>query len=327
MAIKIARSRKKQKKYIIFAIIASVILIALIGTSSAIIKKIKTKYEEQIEDYKMREYLNKRIVYWPKSDIKYNTVLEESMFDITEIFSSVPQDLYMSSDDIGKMCIIDISAGAPVMKCMLENEQIPDDIREEEFNMFLLQSNLQKNDFVDIRICFPNGEDYIVASKKKIQNIELKTNTILTWLNEKEILTVNCAIVDAYLNKGTKLYIVKYVQPITQKEAIPTYPVNTDVLKVMKDNPNIIDKAGNELAAQIRLELEERLRAISPESLSNVNAGLNQDSSKRADNFNQQNEGLSEMQTGQQKETSPENTIKDETNINDGGSDDNGFFN
>ena len=43
-----------------------------------------------------------------------------------------------------------------------------DDVRTQEFNMVTLPTTLETGDFVDIRLRFPNGVDYIVVSKKEV---------------------------------------------------------------------------------------------------------------------------------------------------------------
>lgn len=320
MTVKIMQSRKKHKKLVITLILVLAGLIAVTSIGCFAISEITGVYKKQLDEFKMKEYQSKRMVYVPRAKIKYDSVLGENMFDVVQISSSVPQSSYMSKEDIGKVSAIDIEAGIPVMKCMLADSKIPDDLREEEFNMFMIQTNLAKNDYVDLRICFPNGEDYIVVSKKKINNIDLKNNVIWTYLDEKEIMTVSCAVIDAYLRKGTKLYVVKYVQPVIQKQAIPTYPVNNDVIQVMNSDPNILSKAGNALAAQARLNLETRLLKLSPESVSNVSTGVSEDLNKRIENASQQG-------TQQAPAEAKPGAAGEQNKSNREGSEENGFIN
>lgn len=336
MAVKIIGSRKSHKTMIIVTVAFLVIVILGGGAAYYGVKKMEAGYTKQINNYKMKEYQNKRVVLIPKADIKSNALLEKSMFDSKEISSSISPEQYMDENDFGKISPISLKAGVPVLKYMLLTEQISHDIREEEFNMFFLQGNLQKDDFIDIRICFPNGEDYIVVSKKKVIEIDKKQNTIWAWLSEKEIITASSAIVDAYLNKGTKLYVVKYIEPAVQKQAKPTYPVNQHVISVIAGDPNIVDKAGIELAAQVRKALDGRLKALSPESLSSVGAGVSQDLNSRKESAAQQNQQpasqlpqqSSQPQQSIQATPKPNNSPAQSANKKDNkGSDVNEFFN
>ena len=147
--------------------------------------------------------------------------------------------------------------------------------------MFYVPSNLRKGDVVDLRISFPNGEDYIVISKKSIKDLYIKQNTLWLWLNEIEIHRVQSAIIDAYLNSGTRLYVLKYVQPEMQEKAIPTYIVNQNVMDVMKDSPNIIQLAEQELAIEARNNLEKRLDIIEEKNMSMLESEINREQSIR----------------------------------------------
>ena len=52
--------------------------------------------------------------------------------------------------------------------------------------MIVLPTDLAKNDYVDIRILFPNSQDYIVVSKKRIlQSILWRMATIIQLQFEK----------------------------------------------------------------------------------------------------------------------------------------------
>lgn len=41
------------------------------------------------------------------------------------------------------------------------------DVRQEEFNMIVLPTQITTGDYVDIRLTLPSGQSYIVVSKKK----------------------------------------------------------------------------------------------------------------------------------------------------------------
>jgi len=220
-------------------------------------------------------------VFMSKGYILAGAVINENDFYLADIYSSIDQSQYITKEDIGKVLIVDVKANVPILETMVREEMIQNDLREEELNMFLLPSNLAKNQFVDVRIGFPNGEDYIVLSKKKIQDVMLQNNTIWLWINEKEILMLSSAIVDAYLHKGSKLYTVTYIEPATQDQAILNYPVNNDVLKVIQNNPNILDEAKQSLSEEARNLLNERLKEISDTEISSVESGVTKEASSR----------------------------------------------
>ena len=143
------------------------------------------------------------------------------------------------------------------------DEVTTDDLREEEYNMIVLPVDLETNDYVDIRLMLPNGQNFIVISKAKV---EVPTNsdgtyvsdTIKVKLREDEILSISSAIVEAYGIEGAYLYATKYVEAGLQEEAIPTYVPNAEVTKLLGyqpgenggvkfTNPAIIETAEEEL--------------------------------------------------------------------------------
>ena len=292
MSVRIMGSRKKSRAVMTIALIVlglAVLIMPVYGMYR--FRIIQERHENEIRQMqdKLDEWQQKVehveklkvSVYVPKNDISILTVIKEDMFSKVEIYSSLPHEYFMSEDDFGKMTAVRRPKGIPVMKDAQIEELIDPDVREEEFNMFLLPSNLKANEIVDVRITFPNGEDYIVLTKKKIHGLSLKRNTIWIWLNEKEIHRINSAIIDAYMNPGTKLYVLKYVQPQTQDGIIPTYVVNEHVMEVMQASPNIIELAREELAIQARKLMEERLSSLSAERVNAVASNILTEASTR----------------------------------------------
>ena len=152
-------------------------------------------------------------------------------------------------NEIKKKMIMKIAvpAGTIVTRDMLveQENQTTDTTRVQEYNMIVLPSQLVNGDYIDIRLSLPNGQDYVVLSKKLV----LGTNETSIWLqlNEEEILTLSNAIVEAYTIVGSKLYAIQYVEPGLQAEIIPTYTVSGEVLALINSDPNIKEEARNNL--------------------------------------------------------------------------------
>lgn len=115
---------------------------------------------------------------------------------------------------IGKVAKYSIAANVPVTDNMLTEDIISSDVRSQEINSVVMPSDLSEGECVDIRIMYPNGTDYIVLAQKIIKKIE--NTTMWLELSEDERLLLNSAIVDSYLNQGTKLYATKYVDQDAQ---------------------------------------------------------------------------------------------------------------
>ena len=136
------------------------------------------------------------------------------------------------------------------------DEVITDDVRREEYNMITLPVDLMTDDYIDIRIMFPNGQNFIVVSKALVEIPQNPDGTYISdtiWLNlrEDEILMMSSAIVEAYGVQGAKIYATKYAEPGMQAAATPNYVPNQDVLAEIQRDPNIVETAMNEIRARI----------------------------------------------------------------------------
>ena len=124
---------------------------------------------------------------------------------------------------------------------------VQDDVRRQEYNVIVLPMDLVTGDYVDIRVMFPNGQDFIVVSKKEVEipNVGGTDSEDTVWMNlsEDEILHMSCAIIDVAQVKGAKLYATKYTEAGMQKAATPTYPVNESTSKLLQSDANILEKA------------------------------------------------------------------------------------
>ncbi|WP_044876737.1 SAF domain-containing protein [Paenibacillus sp. IHBB 10380] len=163
---------------------------------------------------------------------------------------------------VGSSSKIELHKGTPLTKAMFnEGQMTPPDLRNKELNEIMVPTDLKKGDVIDVRIQFPTGQDFIILSKKKIE--DLLSPTMWITLSEAEILSLSSAMVDALLHEAS-LYALTYVEPEMQDRAIPTYPVNKEVLKLMASDPNIVNKAEKHLTESVRTALERDLAALNP---------------------------------------------------------------
>ena len=275
------KKRSKLPFVLLTAFIIIVLVGAILGTLyylfQAKIKELNAESEEKIQQLTFELYLLNREAYIPKDEIKLGTLLTPELFDKVNIKLETKQDLLLDESDMGKINTVTLPAGAAVLKSMTTETKPANDIREVELNMFLTQTNQKYGDHVDIRITFPNGESYIVLSKKQLKGINLKENTVWLWLDEAEILNISSAIIDAYIHQGSKLHVTTYILPELQEAAIPFYPANTDVLDLMKKDPNILKKAQDALAREARALLESHLSMINSEDIADVSSGVTEE--------------------------------------------------
>ena len=165
-------------------------------------------------------------------------------------------------------------------------EEIQKDLRKQEYNMITLPSKLENGDYIDIRITFPTGQDYLVVSKKKV--VSCDEDTVWLELSEDEIILLNNAIVESYVVIGYNLYATTYVEPGLQAKATPTYPISEAVQQAMQNNPNLLAQAisdyNNRVQAndptQDRQAIERILSQYAQDRLENIETGMQETKTK-----------------------------------------------
>ena len=239
--------RKARNSFLLGMLIMLLITGIIIGLLG--FQLVKIKKEEQ------QEKASLVTVYVLNKDLDSGEEFTQSDLQTTQVTKTNAPTDYLTPSDLGNknMAKIKLTSGTVLSKEMVytENEDVGNDVRKQEYNMIILPADLETGDFVDVRITFPSGIDYIVVSKKQVEipNIGGVDSTDTVWMNltEDEILAMSNAIYEAYQLIGSKLYINKYSEPGMQEAAIPTYPIKREVLQLVQGNPNIVEEAKNAL--------------------------------------------------------------------------------
>ena len=159
---------------------------------------------------------------------------------------------------------IDLKTGTILSSDMITNsdDKTTNDTRVQEYNMILLPSQINTNEYVDIRLRLPSGLDYIVVSKKKIEIPQVlgvaSESTFSVKLNASETQTMSSAIVESYIMEGSILYVAKYVEPGIQGSSVPTYVPSTAVQEAIRQNSNITVEARNALVTRFNESITTR---------------------------------------------------------------------
>lgn len=270
--------RRGTPRYLFATIVSMAFMVILcILVSFLIVRRISNKYKLELNTVKEQFKLQEAYVYEAKQDIPAGSLILEENLNYIQIHSTQNKNHFMKEENIGMVSKIDIRKGTYLLEDMLADDLEAGFLREIEYNVFFTNSNLNNNDFVDVRILFPNGEDFIVLSKKSIKDLNKETGNCFLWLDEKETLDMAGAVVDSYLYPGTKLYTTKYLEPSLQEPSITTYKPNLstlaliekdeNVLRLWKELDGILEKAKDQKENQsfhknqkIRKDLEFRLQ-------------------------------------------------------------------
>lgn len=268
--------RKSKGKIFFNFVIIVVVLVALVFGCYYILTEQEKKYQNEISKLEIEIEKNQQIIYVAIKDISSGEPLVEDVnVEKQYVISGIESHLYFNSSDLGKIAVSDIGATTPIMKAMVTDSEIADDTRQVEMSVVSLMTDQTDYDVIDIRIMFPNGQDYVLLSKKTIENVSLENCTFITQLNEEEILRLSSALIDAYSITGTLIYSTRYIEPALQPASIPNYPVNPDVIELMQEDPNVLTLAMETMSMEARQKLGDKLLGLSPEQLDAVASGSN----------------------------------------------------
>lgn len=172
----------------------------------------------------------------------------------TSTVEATPYDVFSNKDDIvGKIVKIDCTAGTVVTQSNVMDEHISAHSRELDLVLDEVPIAIQPGDYVDIRISFPLGQDYIAMSHKKV--IGVYENVLKVIIDQEDIYTYESMKTDASIYVATKLYAVKYVEPGVQAAAVTYYPVSREIMQTMILDKNIeTSDFTDTLTARLELE-------------------------------------------------------------------------
>ncbi|MFJ7890544.1 hypothetical protein ACIQYL_21005 [Lysinibacillus xylanilyticus] len=292
--------RLRKKKLIGYFVTGAMamLIICLIGGyflyQKAQEREIALKQEYQAKMEELQEVASQsEIVYTLKEPVKKGDRITPSL--LQKAYSSkagTPEDRFLIDLIDGKekdkyYAKTDLMMSTPLTHSMLyKNEMITNDIREGEYSFIELPTKLKVGEYVDIRIQFPTGDDFIVLSKKKVKDV--KGVTVWFDTDEGDIMTMSSAIVDAY-EHGAKIVAMSYVDGHMQEKAEMNYPVKLNVKELIERDPNIINIAKLNLEKQNRARVEENLKIMDEATREKIKAGeaatknvVTQDQEKRS---------------------------------------------
>lgn len=199
-----------------------------------------------------------RAGYVAATDIRMGEMITETnVVYSASIVSDIDIANFITEEDFGKCAVVNIPGGTPVMLTEV-SDPMEYKLTERQCGFIYLNSNLVANDFVDVRIMFPNGVDKVVVPKTPIKSPQPLINACYLWLTEAQNDLLSAAIVDANLN-GAKIYVNKYINPAVEEASIITYQPNIDVIEYMKSNVDALAKSEEALREALNSAARDRL--------------------------------------------------------------------
>ena len=149
-------------------------------------------------------------------------------------------DKYQNKDgDYEMTANINLTDGTILTDGMIEKSASTVSYRLVEYSMISLPSKLSDGDYIDIRLAFQDGGNYIVLSKVEV--VECNTTTVWLELSEEQMLTLDEAAIESYIIDGTRLYATQYSDE-SQSELNVTYVPNDLVKSLISLNAEITDE-------------------------------------------------------------------------------------
>lgn len=265
--------------------VASIVLLITVTASfityrinNAKLISVSAKYERMLNENnaKLSQYEQQSKVGWVLiRDIEAGekiTDLDVEQRTLPDYF--VPGNVIANKEDIiGKVIKINaLQSTAVTEEMVFEDGPLDPSTRKEEVQYVRLPLQIADGDTVDIRIVFPNGEDYIVVAKKKLDSVDFEGQNAFFKDTEEEANLLQAALVDAYINDA-ELYMKVYPEPELQAAPRTTYVPNSAVLDLMTMNPQIVNSAKWKLVESLRNSLEDRLEKINIEDKVRIGAG------------------------------------------------------
>lgn len=188
--------------------------------------------------------------------------------DITSVVMQMKESVTVCSakEVIGKRLKFSLDKGTILSSSMFEDSNTPeDDLRLQSYSCIEMTEHIRNGEYVDIRVHFSNGADYIILPKKRVVSHERAdgsgqtSNSLSLEISEMDILLLSSAMVDAYYDEHSTIYAISYLSE-DQKSAVRTYPENEIVHNLIKESPNVVVRAEYVLSKRIRDRITSELK-------------------------------------------------------------------
>ncbi len=237
-----------------------------------------------IQDYEASESSYTDItVYLAKKDISVGEEITEDKLSACTMKVPQANELHYILD---KQKILHSYAKTTLKKgsiltldMLLSNKDFQDKTRLVELTDVKLPTEFSTSDLLEVRISFPNGEDFVVLKQQQVQCLLSEEDFVFgisLSLSEEELLRLSSARVDCMLYEDAYLYAVSYQAGYDHTAAV-NYPVNADVFSLMQWDPNIPNFSPQLEEQEKRNQLETRLLQFLQHTSADLNFAIEVD--------------------------------------------------
>lgn len=231
------------KRWLPYMIIG--VLVVALGVTMFAFRTKSKKQQAQIDllNQEVEDLQNNmEEVYVTAKDVKSGSTVELDSVTTTLLPSdSIPENAVTTEEDLtDKIYKIGLKAGSYITTDMISDYKIHKNMRELDVVMDEIPVGLEEGDYVDIRISFPLGQDYIAMSHKKV--LSITGNTVKLIVIEHDFYRYESMKTDLATYQSTKIYAVKYVEAGLQPNGKVYYPPTLEIIKQSILDPNMNSK-------------------------------------------------------------------------------------
>lgn len=219
----------------LIAIIFAVVFLVTGNSDKAILNAKIAQQNEIINGLQtdLNELSQTITVYRAKVDIKSGNTIVDSDLESIQVSTMFSANYDTTAEDlVGNVAIADIAAGSYITKDFVYPVEIKSDYRTLDVICDKSPIGFNIGDTIDVRITFPNGQDFILLSKKLINDVY--GNVVQIVVDEKDILIYKSAEADwaRFTKNGTagaavQIYCTTYVAAGAQTSSSQYYPIQT----------------------------------------------------------------------------------------------------
>ena len=246
------------------------------------------------------------IVYRLSSDVKAGNACNDYELEAVEVLTEVcaKTNIYDLEDIIGRYYLLDLKVGTMLTSDMFVDYELTNDMRYMDVVFDEIPIGLEVGDYIDVRISFPLGQDYISLSHKQVA--EINDSVVKLIVNQEDFYRYESMKTDLATYKSTKIYGAQYIAAGVQDAARIYYPVNLEVLLTMIKDPNIDTEDYSNILV-VREQLEEQLMSSDKVDIAKTVTSGKQTISQK---FSKASESYEKLQKEKEKEAAREKNNK-----------------
>ncbi|MDD6036480.1 MAG: hypothetical protein PUC30_09870 [Lachnospiraceae bacterium] len=252
------RLRKSVRRRILYAVLFVAAQIILFFAGQMTFRyTVCQRYESLLNEKDAVLTAAGRMVYVTTKDVKAGECFTRENAEERYLLSEQnPESL--AKEVFGSVSCADIPAGVILNTALCCSQELSATERECVFDDIGQTERFEDYATVDVRLRYPNGENYCVLKQKRLRRTEGNTEECRFILTEREQLMMSGARYDVQLYGGAELYLVGFTEERLQENAESGYiPPVQIMLQIQElDNEKERDPAG---WYEQRRALEERL--------------------------------------------------------------------